>query len=223
MSAAIYGNAGVMSLSYIAALATAGGVVLVALQLWWSRRQARTALEDELSLEYRQIAHSLPVEAFFDAGPESVSAAGKVDAHLRHYLRYVSNQQVFLRSQRRVSRRTWALWRDGIRDNLQHRQAFSGAWDQLSSRATRSFHELRRLEDDWTSDPGWWASPWWMLPAKPFLSTLPIVGHTSSPRSPEQSPEQSRIAATDARDDVTAPRSRRQDAGHGRSRTDRPG
>jgi hypothetical protein len=95
-----------MSLSDIAAMATAAGVVLVAIQLWSSRRQTRTALEDELTKEYRQVALALPPEAFFD--PPRGKPASEFRDNRREYLWYIdlSNQQVFLRSQRRVSRGT---------------------------------------------------------------------------------------------------------------------
>lgn len=68
-----------VSLSAVAELATAIGVVLVAVQLWYSRQGAKTALEDQLSIEYRDIALALPPEASFDpdAGGEAPDFAGK--------------------------------------------------------------------------------------------------------------------------------------------------
>jgi hypothetical protein len=161
-----------MSLSDFASLATALGVVLVAVQLWYSRQQARTALEDELSKEYREIALALPPEAFFDSGDgEDVP---EFATNLRDYLRYIdlTNQQVFLRSQRRVSRRTWRLWRDGIRDNLTQRPAFREAWCHLSARMGRSFDELKELTREWDVDPAWWDPPWWRRPFKRLRAEL---------------------------------------------------
>ena len=161
-----------MSLSDLAALATSLGVVLVAAQLSFARKQARTALEDELSKEYRDIALALPPEAFFD--PATGNDVQDFNADLPAYLRYIdlTNQQVFLRQQRRVSRRTWQLWRDGIYDNLAKRPTFAAAWLHLSERMRRSFHELRKLEEDFDADPAWWDPPWWRKPMRPVFKTF---------------------------------------------------
>jgi hypothetical protein len=170
-----------VSLAALAEIATAAGVILVAVQLWIGRHQTRTALEDALSKEYREIALALPPAAFYD--PPTGKPIEAFDDHLREYLWYVdlSNQQVFLRQQCRVSRRTWRLWRDGIRDNLA-RPAFRNAWTQLSTHMARSFHELRRLEEDWDADPAWWDPPWWRRPFGGKLGRLPsATTRTSAP------------------------------------------
>jgi hypothetical protein len=146
----------VMSLSDVVSIATAFGVVLVALQLWSGRRQTRTALEDALTKEYREIALAIPPEAFFD--PPGGDPVTEFEEKRREYLWYIdlTNQQVFLRSQRRISRGTWRQWRDGIEDNLRYRPAFRNAWSELSEQMARSFGELRRLQEDWDKDPAWW-------------------------------------------------------------------
>jgi hypothetical protein len=161
-----------VSLADLAALATALGVVGVALQLWYSRTQARTALEDGLTTEYREIVLNLPTDAFFE--PSEARTADGFMLHLRDYLRYVDlcNQQVFLRSQRRVSRKTWLLWRDGMEDNLTSRPDFLNAWAYLQQNMWRSFDELRRLAEDWDVDPGWWDPPWWRRPVRRLRSRL---------------------------------------------------
>jgi hypothetical protein len=155
-----------MSVGEIASLATAVGVVLVALQLVLGRRQARVALEDELSREYREIATRIPVPAFFDKLDPELPLPD-LHEHIREYVRYLdlSKQQVFLRMQRRISARTWQLWRDGIRDNLE-RDGFNRAWIYVRTHSTKSYDELGSLCADWASDPGWWNVPWWLFPVK---------------------------------------------------------
>jgi hypothetical protein len=158
-----------LSLSDIAALATAGGVVLVVVQLILGRRDARTALEDDLAGEYRQLAASLPPAAFFDK-EDPANACPPFQEHLREYVRYIdlSNQQVFLRMERRIRRRTWFLWRDGMHDNFD-RTSFKNAWVYVRTYSPKSYDELASVYADWKRDPAWWGPPWWALPAKPLL------------------------------------------------------
>ena len=155
-----------MSLSDVAALATAVGVVVLVVQLGITRRQDRTAFEDGLAREYREIALSLPVTAFFDEPDPNRPPPPLADC-LENYLRYIdlSNAQVFLRKQRRISGSTWANWKDGIGDNL-GRDEFKEAWAYVRMHITKSFHELAALDAHWEHDPGWWDPPWYLVPWK---------------------------------------------------------
>jgi len=47
----------------VANIATAVGVFLVWLPLWFAKRQAVTVFEDTLAREFRKITHELPVKA----------------------------------------------------------------------------------------------------------------------------------------------------------------
>lgn len=68
----------------------------------------------------------------------------------------LSNEQVFLRQNGRVSDATWILWRDGIGSNLS-RPAFEEAWKEFKKEAPNIFLELRRLEEsDFKNDPKGW-------------------------------------------------------------------
>ncbi|HEX4187087.1 MAG TPA: hypothetical protein VHY83_04230 [Solirubrobacteraceae bacterium] len=150
----------------VAAIATALGVTIVAVQLWYTRRQERVALEDRLTREYREITLRLPPEAFFDPREGMTSSqAPSFRHHLELDLHYIdlTNQQIFLRSQRRVSRRTWNMWREGIEDNLKYRPAFRGAWEYIDEHAWRSFMKVWSMTRDWDADPACWSPPWWDL------------------------------------------------------------
>jgi hypothetical protein len=134
--------------------ATAVTVLMTRQQLKTGQWQAQTAFEDELEREYREILRDLPVEALLDASMESAVS----EATLRAFYRYIdlTNQQVFLRSQGRISERTWKNWCDGIESNLR-RPAFEAAWKQISETAAEDFQELRRLErSNFSDDPIDW-------------------------------------------------------------------
>lgn len=155
-----------MSLTDIASLATAAGVVLVVAQLVLGRRQTRTALEDDLAREYRGISAELPVSAFFDV-PDATLPLQAWQEDVVNYVRYfdLSNQQVFLRTERRVSANTWRLWADGMGDNLS-REAFADAWEYVRHHSPKSFNELASVYEHWDHDPAYWSPPVWMLPWK---------------------------------------------------------
>ena len=68
----------------------------------------------------------------------------------------LSNEQVFLRQNGRVSDAAWILWRDGIKSNLS-RPAFEKAWKEFKIAVPNIFLELRRLEkSDFKDDPKGW-------------------------------------------------------------------
>jgi hypothetical protein len=142
-----------VSLGDLASLATAAGVVLVAVQLVFGRLQRRTSFEDDLAREYRELAARLPAPAFFDV-EDPRRPLPPLDECLEHYVRYfdLSNQQVFLRMEGRVGKKTWGLWADGIRDNLE-RAGFRTAWEYIRRHSERSYNELASLYDHWSHDP----------------------------------------------------------------------
>jgi hypothetical protein len=130
------------------------GVGFAAWQLLQAHRQATTSFEDSVAREYRSIAHSLPVGALLG----DVLTEEQFQEALDEFYHYIdlSNEQVFLRCQGRVSREAWQNWRDGIRDNLS-KPAFKAAWDHVKSKAPHSFHELRSLEaTQFSVDPKGW-------------------------------------------------------------------
>lgn len=158
-----------ISLADVSSVATAAGVVLVAVQLKLSGAQTRTGIEDELTRQYREMCERLPPQAFFDGADADEELA--IEDHLVAFAAYLDlcNQQIFLRSEGRVSRDTWVMWADGMRDNLVERDAFRRAWDYLAPKMSRSFNELRALEKlGWAEDPRDWGRPRRALVARAF-------------------------------------------------------
>jgi hypothetical protein len=138
----------------IASVATALGVVFAALQIALTRRQARTQFEDGLAREYRELAQRIPVKALLGETIDDKDYANALDELYRYI--DLSNEQVFLRQNNRISHKTWENWCDGIKSNLS-KPAFKKAWAEIKSRATESFNELRRLEaSGFKDDPRKW-------------------------------------------------------------------
>lgn len=145
-------------------MATAVGVLFGAAQLLLSRSQSRTAFEDGLSSQYRQmIKPGLSDALLRDLGPED----RELIARFYEYLD-LCNEQVFLRMQGRVCRRTWQEWREGIQSNL-GRGAIKDAWS-TAHESLSDFDELRLLHDSgYSSDPRGW-NPMWRRASRRELS-----------------------------------------------------
>ena len=126
----------------VAAVATAVGVFLAGWQLWLTKRQAIIQFEDQMSAQYREIIRRLPIEALLG---ESLKDAEQAAA-LKDFYHYfdLSNEQAYLNEQRRITKKTWLEWREGIEQNLR-RPAFAAAWTEITRRAPESFNELRSV------------------------------------------------------------------------------
>jgi hypothetical protein len=128
--------------SAVSGVATAIGVAVAAYQLLVARKQAATTFEDSLTVQYREIVAELPLEALFG---ESLPA-DQLHSLSPHFYRYfdLCNEQAFLYRSRRITRKTWSNWEEGILTNMR-RPAFAQAWAEVARRATDDFDELRRL------------------------------------------------------------------------------
>jgi hypothetical protein len=138
----------------IGSIATARGVIFVGWQIWQTRKQNITAFEDEMSRQYREIPKTIPVEALLG---EELSKEELEDAEngIYHYLD-LSNEEVFLRQNGRVSSETWKSWCNGIKSNLR-RWAFAQVWRTIQSKVPNDFLELQTLEaGHFTTDPRRW-------------------------------------------------------------------
>jgi len=137
-----------------AKLATAVGIFLAVWQLWRTKQQAITSFEDQLAREYRQLARKIPVAALLGQElPEETFE--KVREEIYNYID-LSNEQVFLRQNNRISKATWMNWCEGIQSNLS-RPSFIKVWEEVKNAVPESFQELRRIESEkFVSDPRRW-------------------------------------------------------------------
>jgi len=129
-------------LSEIASVATALAVIVATWQLVLSRQQAVTNFEDSLNKEYRDISAILPVEALLGETLTDEEFSKNLDKFYRYF--DLCNQQIYLNQRRRISKKTWKFWREGIESNLS-RPAFEKTWAEVAYRSNGSFSELRGL------------------------------------------------------------------------------
>src|ERR1700688_3514584 len=95
----------------IASAATAAGIFIGARQLLLTKRIDQTQFEDDLVNHYREIIMMIPVNALLER-ELTPDEAQKAKDSIYFYID-LSNDQVFLRQNGRVSQATWILWRDG--------------------------------------------------------------------------------------------------------------
>jgi hypothetical protein len=126
----------------LANLATSIGVIFAGAQLWTSRKQARTAFEDQLTTQYREIMRQLPITALLG----SELSESEAEAALPVFFHYfdLCNEQKYLHESDRIDESTWTEWEEGIRENLR-RPAFAQAWQLIAARVPDSFDQLRRI------------------------------------------------------------------------------
>lgn len=124
----------------VGSIATAIAVLVAAWQLRRNTVQARADFEDDLSREYRDLTRSIPVKALL--GTELTEK--EFDDAFSSLYCYIdlSNEQVFLRMNGRISKATWINWCDGIRSNLRQ-PAFSSAWSRIKDECKGSFEDSR--------------------------------------------------------------------------------
>lgn len=139
-------------------IATALAVLVAAWQLRRGTSQARTNFEDDLSREYRELARNIPVKVHL--GEELAPHEFEQAFPRLHQYFDLTNEQIFLRMNDRVSKATWVNWLDGIKSNLE-RPAFAQAWALVKDAKHGSFAELKRLENSrFSEDPRVWMSVW---------------------------------------------------------------
>lgn len=121
-------------------------VAVAALQLSLNRKQAKTALEEALTREYREITKDLPIEVFFVAADASADISSNRRAR-QAMLRYfdLSNEQLRFAREKRITRSAQIAREEGIDGNLAL-PAFAAAWKDLRGHLSPDhFSELDAL------------------------------------------------------------------------------
>jgi hypothetical protein len=143
----------------VASVATAIGVLLAGWQIRTAKETARSEFENMLTQQYREISQRIPMRALLG---KKLSAQEWNDT-LDDFFRYIdlSNEQVFLRQNNRISKATWRLWCEGIKLKLEL-ESFKDAWVYFKQESPESFKELQMLElkDNFKSDPRKWGENW---------------------------------------------------------------
>jgi len=138
----------------IASVVMAIGVLLAWWQIRLAKLQATTRFEDDIAREYRELIFRLPIEALLGKPLDEKEYLESLDEFF-HYID-LTNEEIFLRQQGRISRETWIYWLDGIKSNLS-RPAFKKAWEEIKSQTDDIFLELRQLEaSGFKADPLEW-------------------------------------------------------------------
>ncbi|HYD02141.1 MAG TPA: hypothetical protein VEB22_13020 [Phycisphaerales bacterium] len=128
------------TIASLTGIATSTSMIIAYRQLKLATRNSQLTFEDALAREYRQIGSRVPLRAVLG---EDLSDAA-IEAALPEFFWYfdLSNQQVFLRRNDRVSDLAWGVWAEGIRANMA-RPAFAKAWRTIAEAQPSLFADLR--------------------------------------------------------------------------------
>ena len=143
-----------MNWDSIASIATAIGVGIAAWQIWESRKLSGALFEDSFDQQYRELSHTIPVNALLGKPLDE----GKEDQAREAVYNYLDlcNEQIYQRAKHRISEERWHEWSSGIEVNL-GRPFFLCVWNEVKESASGSFSFLERLENEkFTSDPAKW-------------------------------------------------------------------
>jgi hypothetical protein len=146
----------VNSIQAVGSLLTGFGALIVIFQLYQRRRQFKTEFEDKLTSDYREIIYEIPVESLLDEEHDR-----DVEQNLKDYYRYIdlTNDQIFLRKEGRVSKSTWEEWAAGIEANFKL-EDFNKSWKIIHDSNPDIFNEIQNfLDPDMHDDPRYWEYP----------------------------------------------------------------
>ncbi len=127
----------------VAQIATALGVAIGASQLVIARRQQTAVFEQEFTHRYRDIDRRLPLWAVIGTA-EDDQYSHSSDRTRRAFYDYfeLCDEEVFYKDRRRVSKKTWSDWEEGIKANMR-KPAFQAAWADISAAAPKQFDLFR--------------------------------------------------------------------------------
>lgn len=138
----------------ISVLVTAVGVVVAAWQIWESRKLSSASFEDSFDQQYRELSYKIPVDALLGKPLESKKEAYTREAVYNYF--DLCNEQIYQRSQNRISKERWQKWALGITSNLS-KPFFDKVWSEVKEHNQGSFSFLERLEaNGFNEDPVKW-------------------------------------------------------------------
>lgn len=139
----------------IASVATAIGVGIAAWQIRRNAEQTKTSFEDSLNREYRELMRSIPLKALIGEDVTKHEEEMAKEA-IYNYLDF-SNQQIYLRKQKRIRKSTWQEWQEGMKINLTL-PLFAHLTQMVFARLPHIFSELRKVrESGFNTDPADWS------------------------------------------------------------------
>jgi len=140
-----------MNWTDIGSIATAVGVLLGVWQIRQNAKLNRASYEDSFDQQYRSLAMDIPVDALIGKHiPDNERI--RVRELIYNYLD-LSNEQIYLRSRKRISKATWRDWSTGIKENIE-RPAFAAVWNEIKAESPGTFSFLEALEkEDFRIDP----------------------------------------------------------------------
>ena len=140
-----------MNWTDIGSIATAIGVLIGVWQIRQNALLNRAQYEDSFDQQYRSLAMEIPVDALIGR-PIDESDTQRVRELIYNYLD-LSNEQVYLRTKKRITKDTWKDWSAGIRDNLKQ-PAFQAVWTEIKTNSPGTFSFLEALErTNFSTDP----------------------------------------------------------------------
>jgi hypothetical protein len=136
----------------IGSMATALGVCFGAWQIKINKVQTQFAFEDSLDQQYRSLSMALPVNVLIGA-PVDEESHEQVRELIYNYLD-LSNEQVYLRAEGRISKQTWQSWSEGIKLHLK-KSVFDDVYQEVKDRSNFTYLD-RFIDSDFKSDPKTW-------------------------------------------------------------------
>ena len=130
------------------------GVVVALIQIWRNAEQSKTTFEDSLTKEYREIIRKMPYKAFVS---EILNSEEENEA-FNEIFNYMDlcNEQIFLRMSRRVRKKTWLNWQEGMKTNF-FLPIFDTASKKVFDKMVNNFNELRKVKKlKYNTDPKKW-------------------------------------------------------------------
>jgi hypothetical protein len=138
----------------IASAVSALGVGFAVWQLQLTKQINQKNFEDGLAKEYRELASRIPTKALLGSGLSPKEYAQAFDELFRYI--DLSNEQILLRKNSRISDETWESWCSGIQYNLAL-PVFCRAWTEIKDKNPSQFRELDQLiREKFLNDPKSW-------------------------------------------------------------------